>query len=374
MKEIALKHLFHPLAINSSRHWFRLVRSYGGVAPKCYLRAAVISALSPLSAPLRLQENLVYGKRIRTAAIAHPPIFIVGHWRSGTTHLHYLLSQDPQLGFLSTFQTMIPGAYLSSWQTVRRLMALFLPEKRPMDNMALSVDLPQEDEYAMCNLSALSPYLGGYFPNHGRHLFRQFGLLEGISDSLLEQWRQTYLQVIKKATFCAGGRRLVLKNPVNTGRLCAVRSIFPGAKFIHIYRDPYVVFKSTQKLHHEMRDLIALQPLSDDAIEDNVLFVYREVMTRFFEQKDTIPPGHLAEVRFEDLEQRPLEELHRIYAQLGLNGWETAREPIARYLATLEGYQKNRFPMSRRDIGKVEEHWGFALDRWGYPRPEIKPA
>ena len=371
---MGLEYVFHPLAINSSRHWFRLLRSHGGVPPKYYLRAALITLLSPLSAPLRLQENLVYGKRIRSAEITHPPVFIVGHWRSGTTHLHYLLSQDPNLGFLSTFQTMVPGAYLSSMQTVRRIMALFLPNKRPMDNMDLSVDLPQEDEYAMCNLSPLSSYVGAYFPKHGRDLFHKFGLLEGISDDLLAQWRQTYLHIIKKATFFASGRRLVLKNPVNTGRLCAVRSIFPGAKFIHIYRDPYVVFKSTQKLHREMRDLIALQPLSDADIEDNVLFVYREVMARFFEQKDAIPPGNLVEVRFEDLEQRPMVELERVYAHLGLPGWDAARDPIARYLATLAGYQKNRFSMVRRDIEKVEEYWRFAIDRWGYERPEITTA
>ncbi len=55
---------------------------------------AVGSAVGRL--PFTLAERGWTALRARPAAAA--PVFIVGHWRSGTTHLYNLLSQDPRFG------------------------------------------------------------------------------------------------------------------------------------------------------------------------------------------------------------------------------------------------------------------------------------
>ncbi len=43
---------------------------------------------------LRGLQNLVYGRRIANTPIDQPPIFILGHWRTGTTLLHEFLALD----------------------------------------------------------------------------------------------------------------------------------------------------------------------------------------------------------------------------------------------------------------------------------------
>lgn len=40
------------------------------------------------------------------------PVFIIGHWRSGTTFIHNVLSKDPQFGYCSTYQTVFPHLML----------------------------------------------------------------------------------------------------------------------------------------------------------------------------------------------------------------------------------------------------------------------
>ena len=52
-----------------------------------------------VSHPLRL----LFGRRIARQPLHPEPVFILGHPRTGTTHLHNLLALDPAFAFCSTF-------------------------------------------------------------------------------------------------------------------------------------------------------------------------------------------------------------------------------------------------------------------------------
>lgn len=364
--------IFHPLAMNSFRHWIALLRASGGIAPRHWPRAALITVASPLWAPLRWAERIRYGGTLAALEIRQPPLFVIGHWRTGTTHLHNLLSHDPQLGFVSTFQTLAPSSFLLGHGSLRPLVARSMPKTRPMDNMALSADLPQEEEFAMCNVTPHSFYVGWYFPKRIRELFDKYVVFQDADPAMVRDWKHHYLELLKKATLHCGERRLVLKNPANTGRIPQLLELFPDAKFVHIRRNPYAVYKSAVKLHQSTYATIGFQDVPTATIEDNVLHMHAVLTRRYFETRDQIPPGNLVEIAYEDLEARPLEVLETLYTRLGLPGWEAARPAIAEYLGTQEHYEKNRFTMRARDIARVEEHLGFALAAWGYARPDIE--
>lgn len=361
--------LFHPLAMNSSRHWLRLLRSSGGVDRGSRLRSAAITAASPLWAPLRLIERVVYGRRLRNTRIDPSPVFILGHWRTGTTLLHYLMNQDANFGSVSLFQTLLPASFLSARGFLGPLMRRFVPATRPMDNMELALDLPQEEEYATCNLCEHSLYVGWYFPKRMRELFHKCVLFDDAAPGAVDRWKQVYLDVLRKATLHAGGKPLLLKNPANTARIAQLLEMFPDARFIHIHRDPYAVFRSTQKLHRSVYDMVGLQRVGDEEIQDNVLHMYRELMRRYLDTRGLIPEGNLVEVRYEDLEQRPMQELERVYAALRLPGLEEARPGMEAHLATQKNYVKNRHVFTPRDIARVRREWQFAFDQWGYAHP-----
>lgn len=362
--------IFHPLAMNSFRHWIALLRDSGGIAPRHWPRAALITIASPLWAPLRWAERIVYGGTLAALDIRQPPLFVVGHWRTGTTHLHNLLSHDPRLAFISTFQTLAPSSFLLGRHTLRPLVARSMPKTRPMDNMALSADLPQEEEFAMCNVTPHSFYVGWYFPRRIRALFDKYVVFQDADPAMVREWEAHYLELLKKATLLHGDKRLVLKNPANTGRIPQLLHLFPDAKFVHIRRNPYEVFKSTVNLHLATYATIGFQEVPRETVEENVLAMHAALTRRYFETRDQIPAGNLVEIAYEDLEARPVAVLGDLYARLGLEGWEEARPRIEAYLATQAHYEKNRFTMRAADIARVEARLGFALDAWGYARPD----
>src|SRR4051812_20008158 len=74
--------------------WLRLLLANGfRVHPTCIPRALSISSYALLNSAAGCLEELRYGNRVRRAQIP-PPLFVLGHWRSGTTLLHDLLAVD----------------------------------------------------------------------------------------------------------------------------------------------------------------------------------------------------------------------------------------------------------------------------------------
>lgn len=361
--------VFHPLAMNRFRHWRRALAAGGPIDRRQWLRAWIINGCSPLWAPLRQLESCRYGRAVRDTIIDEAPLFVLGHWRTGTTHLHNLFCQDPRFGYVTTFQTLAPEMFLVGRRSLRPIIARAMPAKRPMDNMALGPDLPQEEEFALCNLTLHTFYLALYFPKLMPEYFRKYVLFEGVSDSEREAWAATYLEVLRKATLHGDGRPLALKNPANTGRIPELLRLFPKARFVHIHRNPYRVVPSTIHLFRSIVDTIGFQHLEDGEIEENVLHFHDEMTRKYLRDRGMVPRGQLAEVAFDDLARAPVATVGAVYGQLEIEGWKDAEVPIAAYAARHANYERNRFELSPRLRERIREHCSAAIDAWGYEAP-----
>jgi len=183
-----------------------------------------------------------------------------------------------------------------------------------------------------------------------------------------DAWRAAYLGVLRKASLACGGKRLVLKSPTNTGRVPALRELFPEARFVHIHRDPYEVFQSIAHSYRKLMPMAQLQGVSWRQVEDDFVRSYQQMVGKFLEDRHAIPEGRLAEVRFEALCADPLGELERVYAELQLGDFERARPRFAGYVEGQRDYARNRYELSEHVLQRVNDDWGFALDAFGYAR------
>jgi hypothetical protein len=346
----------------------RLARYLPGMHLRYVPRALLIGTLAVAGLPLRLLERLVFGRRLARVRITQPPVFIIGHWRSGTTHLHNLMSQDPAFGHVSMYQAIAPGCTLIGGRWLERVLGRIVPKKRPMDNMTWPTGAPQEEEIPLGKTLPYSFYVQFLFPGRAQTLFRRYVMLEGAPPRAAAQWTRVYLRLLQVATWHAGGRRLLLKNPVNTARIPLLLALFPDAKFIHISRSPYDVLPSTKKLHRSLLAFTTLERVDDAQIEATVFDLYETMMRRYLADRRSISPGNLVEVRFEELERDPMGVVRRIYDVLGLPGFERAAPRVRDYVASQAGYRKNRFSVRPADLAAVERRWAFAFDALRYDR------
>lgn len=146
--------------------------------------------------------------------------------------------------------------------------------------------------------------------------------------------------------------------------------LFPDAKFIHMVRNPYILFPSTRHMWEVVLPRSQLQEIDRAEIERLVLQFYTRLMQRFLADRALIPAGNLVEVRFEDLEADPLAATRRIYDILGVPGFADAEPRFRAYLASVADYHKNNHTLTADVINQVNRHWGIAFEAWGYQRLE----
>lgn len=374
MKKLELAPLFeHPVAMGSARNWFRLLWKHGGIAPKYLTRVLFVTLTTLLTSPVRAYERAHYGRAVKDTQIHGDPIFIIGHWRTGTTHLHLLLCQDPQWGFTPMFQTLAPGFFLTGRGLIEKIVGFWLVKGHPtrfIDNIPLRIAAPQEEEFALANMTPHAFLHVFSFPRRAAEIFARTTLFQGITPDALTEWSTCYLEILRKATLHSGGKQLMLKNCAHTGRIRALLELFPNAKFIHMCRDPYDLFMSTKNLWQVVLSKSQLQTITPEEVERLILQFYSQLMQQYLADRALIPAANLVEVRFEDLERDPLGETCRIYEALHLPGY-TEAEPLFRsYLTSITGYKKNKYQLTADVIDLVNQHWAFAFEEWGYQRCE----
>jgi hypothetical protein len=309
-------------------------------------------------------EEKVYGPKVARVEIK-PPVFILGHWRTGTTHLHYLLATDPRFASPNTYQVSYPHTFLTTEAVGARLGGILIPQKRPMDEVRMSFQAPNEDEFALCQMTLCSPYLGLTFPRRQSY-YDQFLTLRGLSEAVKVRWKRALVHFLKKLTW-RYDRPLVLKSPPHTCRIKLLLEMFPDARFVHIHRNPYTVFQSTRHWLGASGPWFHLQRPNHQGLEERILRVYREMYDVFFEERGLIPAGQFHEVGFEELEKDPIGQVRSIYEALELPDFGQVERALRGYLSSLAGYRKNRFSELCADWQeRIARQWRQCFDEWGY--------
>jgi omega-hydroxy-beta-dihydromenaquinone-9 sulfotransferase len=346
-------------------NWLRLLaRERLRVSPLCLPRAIAVSMYTPLTSVVGHYEARRYRREVEQAEIL-PPVFILGHWRQGTTHLHNLMCLDARFAYPTTFQCCFPHTFLTSEVTASRLIAPLFPPRRPMDNVEWNLQSPQEDEFALLLTTLCSPYLAWAFPRRYQH-YRQYLTLRSSCREDVARWRSALLNFLKKLSW-KYRRPLVLKSPTHTARIRLLLEMFPDARFIHIRRHPLDTFVSTREMMLINNAMTRLQMDPFDDLDTLVIEQYQEMYDAYFAERELIPQGRLIDVSFEDLEREPVQQLQSIYEALQLPDFSIVKPTVRTYLASIAGYQKNKFkPLGDSLKARVHQAWQRNFDEWGY--------
>jgi len=324
-----------------------------------------VTAMGALNSTLAALDEWLYGRRIARVELAESPLFILGHWRSGTTFLHELLIRDPAHTYANTYQCFVPHHFVLSEWWLAPLTELLLPRRRPMDNMAAGWKRPQEDEFALCNLGVPTPYLSMMFPEQGKAYPEYFDLRD-LSEGELQVWRNQLSRFFQRLAF-RDNRRLIFKSPPHTARVRTLLEMFPTAKFVHLVRDPYDLYASTVGLWKSLNEVQGLQVSRQQRWVDQYVLDSLERMYAAFEQdRLLLGDAQLCELRYEDLVDDPLGQLRQVYSQLQLGEFSQAEAAIQGYLAEVKNYRTNHYELAEETRRTVRERWSNYFEQYGY--------
>lgn len=309
--------LLHPLAGARFAVANRSIRAHGGTA----LFAAPARGVMVASHILRFPSCFLETRRAERLAAVSPdmpdPVFVVGHWRSGTTLLANLMSFDEGYFFPTLVEAVSPHDFFPS--PLEKLSRIWLPklfpQLRPMDaaRVPMRQPFPQEDEMALASMGAPSFFNALYFPSVARKVVMREVFFDGASQDDIAEWRNAQSGFVRKLALLHPDKRPLLKNPAHTARLQQLQSLYPGAKYILLHRDRSDVTRSMQKLFERLWPLLALQRYDLSTLPQLVHDIYDRMTICTEQDWPRIPEENRIEIAFDELLAAPLETVATVH-------------------------------------------------------------
>ena len=333
----------------------RLLKSYRDEATlttlgRITVRELVVSLLDNL---LRMEAERIANPSIEQQRIA-APVFIVGLPRTGTTHLHGLISQDAANRAPLTWEVMYPAASRSSaaierarLQTGTRLDWADRLAPEFMRIHPIAPDLPQE-----CIAITAQVFMSIQF--HTTHDVPSYqDWLEGTSQRLAFDFHHRFLQHLQAK---GPGARWVLKAPGHLFALEGLLERYPDARIVHTHRDPLRVMASMASHATVLR-----RAFSDKADPIKIAADWADRWARaldaFLAVRDRSPAAQFLDVGFESIESDPLGTVERVYDFLGWPLTTEARSAMQSFLAAnpknkhgVHSYTLEQFGLSRATL------------------------
>ncbi len=330
-----------------------------------------------LSEPFRLIEHRKYQDIADNSSSEKSPVFIIGHWRSGTTFTHYLLSQDPGFFYQNKYENFFSDNFLTTEEffkpVLSKVMNFFNPVQEWRSNISktMNLDTPSESDTALiAEISEVTYHWAHLFPKSAKTYFDKYLFLEDLTSDELEKWQITMKSILDKSYLKYEKDDLLIKNPGDTARIKFLLDIYPGAKFIFLHRNPYEVFYSNLKLWTHVLKTVALQKISEEEKKQLVLHVYEKLHRKYLEQRELLKSNQLFEVSYEEITNHPLPTLKTAYEQLELKGFDKAYPYFKNYIDNRPKWEKSGYDMSTADIRQINKQWDFAFRLWGYLKRE----
>jgi Sulfotransferase family len=261
------------------------------------------------------------------------PIVICGLPRTGTTHLHNLMSADPALRSLPYWESLEP--VLSE----RERPAPGEPDPR-LERTAMALSF----------LDAALPYFKRMHEMTVDHAHEEIQLLAiDFSTMLMEtiapmpSWRDAYLardqrpsyaylrKVLQVLQWLRGGTRWVLKSPQHLEQFPALRETFPDATFVVTHRDPVSVTASmvtmlaySARLTRDHVDVVGIGNYWADRLAC--------MLRACAEGHDVLPEAQTIDVHFDEFMADDMAMVARVYELAGQPMDDQSRAAMAAFM------------------------------------------
>jgi omega-hydroxy-beta-dihydromenaquinone-9 sulfotransferase len=272
-------------------------------------------------------------------------LFVLGTGRCGSTLLAEILAAHPEIGWISTLPNPLG-----------RVARSLRFEPRPSEAYPLlraEVSPMLVDPFRDLTAADAAPWLE-------RRLQRFFGRRAG------EQ-----------------GRPLFMHKFTGWPRARLLATVFPDARFVHVYRDGRGVANSLVQVHfwQGYRGVPGwtFGDLSEEEQRDweaaNLSWPYlaglewKRLMAAFEASRDEIGPERWVDVRYEDLVARPVEETTAILRFAGLDRWTGLERRLAAPRVSEGRTDAYRDELRPEDVEHLESALAPMLERWGYSTP-----
>jgi len=347
-----LKSAYMSVAMPAGLFLRLCLRNFFNLAPWYLPRMLFVLQSSVWTSVLNIREKRRFATALAQAPLPSAPVFIVGHWRTGTTFLHQLFHADPQFATASLYETCYPGSFLSARPFVAPIMKKMVSHTRAMDNVRVGMDEPQEDEYALYRMGAPSPLQELCFTKYTQYFLLNNRIMD-LSQKQQKLWKEKFHEFARKLYYLHK-KPLVFKNPFHSFRIPLLRELFPDARFIHITRDPYAVVASTRHLWKVVGKQNTFSWKWHVPTFADITRGWLKIEKRIAADLSSVKEANKTFIHYEQLSAEPRKSYERICADLNIDLPENSSRKIEEFLDSLGAYRKNSFRLTSQQRKIIE--------------------
>ncbi|MCA9502202.1 MAG: sulfotransferase [Myxococcales bacterium] len=298
------------------------------------------------------------------------PVFVVGHARSGTTHLHDLLYRDEArfscfLMWELFWPALLPKKVirLAAEIDARWLGGLLERRARARSDARYSktrdahhqaADYPEEDD-GILTYSCSSGSWSLRVPD-----------LSIVSVHYLDEWPERkrrrlmrfYRECIRRQLHLNGGDKIHLsKNPTFTGRIESLIEFFPDARFIVPYRNPLETIPSLLAL---MRGFWKMRGVDEATMERGFAQLYEQSIHSYLYPAEVLarhPNQPVFEIDYRELVENPRGVVEALYERFGYE---------------MDSGMRDRLDEAQARAGRHETSHRYSLAEFGLDEAEIR--
>ena len=293
--------------------------------------------LASLSMPWINREEKKFQKELKSIDLPESPVFIVGHWRTGTTLLHNLMSMHPEFSYFDYWQGFFPHCCLVK-HPLKPIFRRIIPSRRPMDRMKISLELPQEDDIVTLHSGGESFYAVHYFPRQINELWERQKLA-----AHQDRWIEDLKWQMKKAMYRKERPQFLSKNPVNSIRIPTILEHFPKARFIYLQRSPEEVYMSIKRLYKTVLPITSLQSYDLDSLYLAALNIQKDLISTWQEQSRAIPPEQIWRLEFSEFVSDIKGNLLTLMEAIGVEESASFERAMDDYLQENRSYKHSEY-------------------------------
>jgi sulfotransferase family protein len=298
---------------------------------------ADLTLLGRVSARGQIGKLLVSRLRVEDAIARRPamldvpverPVIIVGLPRTGTSHLHNLLSVHPELRFLPYWESSepVPAPGEDPHARIARVQAgldqatALIPHQQAMHE--LTAETPHE-EIGLFELDFACPIFSTMY-----HVpsYRAWYCERDLTQSYAYVKRALRLL----SALRDGGKRWVLKSPMHLEQLGPLVKTYPDARVVMTFRDPARVVLSLatmtaygRRVNARSVDPVAIGRIVSEMVRRRFECAVRDV--------GLIPPAQLHRVYFDDYMRDPIAAAKRVLEFAELDASDATLARLRRY-------------------------------------------
>ena len=130
-----------------------------------------------------------------------------------------------------------------------------------------------------------------------------------------------------------------------------------------------MVYLSSKKFFNDLFPIVNLEEFSADDISKAILDIYVTMLHDYLADKEKVPAGKIIEVRYEMLQENPIDEVEKIYKEFDFSNFHELKPLLMDFMETQKGHKVDAYTMDKKEFDHVMSRLDFAMKHWRYEQP-----